>query len=184
MKKSLVAILMVVSMLAMFVGPVAAAPLGTERSVTLVSVVYVAGKGPVFTFEVSGDFSNEELNGDLFVVGGEHFPLYCSQIDATTVKCVVSKKAAGKNVTFSWGGFQFSASVPPAIEYCYSVFDYDKSNTWKSYGENCQEWPAQYGDAIPWYNPDFGDNLPHIFMPDLVCVGLYGDAYYYPACPF
>jgi hypothetical protein len=145
--------------------------------------VYVEGKGPVFTFEVSGDFSKEELNGALYVEGGDYFPLYCLQIDSVTVKCIVSKKAAGQHVTLAWGGFKFSASVPPAPEYCYSVYDYDLSFMWKSYGENCQEKPAQYGDVLPWYNPDWSDELDHIFLPELACVGLYGDAYYLGMCP-
>jgi len=183
MKKHLFTLLLVLSMLVTFVGTAAAAPSSASGTATLVSVIYVAGKGPVFTFEVTGKFSNADLNGALHVVGGADFNLYCSQIDSSTVKCTVSKKAAGMDVTLSWGGFQFSATVPVASEFCYTVYDYDINNVWKSYGQNCQEKPAQYGDAIPWYNPDFGDNLDHIFLPDLSCVGLYGDAYYYPYCP-
>lgn len=190
MKKSLVAIVMVVSMLAMFVGPVAAAPLSAGTA-TLVSVVYVAGKGPVFTFEVSGEFSNEELNGALYVEGGDYFPLYCSQIDPVTVKCTVSKKAAGKNVTLSWAGLKFAALIPPAPEYCYNVYDWslNASNTWVNYGSYCQDESANYGDFVEWFNPGWGGSFEYEFLPEspdaLTCTFpiISEDAYYYPLCP-
>jgi len=191
MKKSVLVVLLVLSMLTVFTRPVAAAP-RSAGTATLVSVVYVAGKGPVFTFEVSGSFSNEELNGDLFAVDGNHFPLYCSQIDSVTVKCTVSKKAAGKNVTLSWGGFKFSASVPVAQEFCYNIYDWslDGSNTWVNYGSKCQERPANYGDVIEWYNQDWGGTFLYEFLPEspdvLTCSfpSVYEDAYYFPFCPF
>lgn len=191
MKKSLFTIFVVLAMLAMFVGTVSAAPLAAGTA-TLVSVVYVAGKGPVFTFEVSGEFSNAELNGALQVVGGASYNLYCTQIDKTTVKCTVSKKAAGKDVTLTWGGFKFSAFVPIAPEFCYNVYDWslDGSNTWVNYGSNCQERPANYGDVIEWYNQDWGETFPYEFLPEspdaLTCLfpPVYEDAYYYPSCPF
>jgi hypothetical protein len=193
MKKSLLTVLMVLSMLAMFVGPVAAAPLSAGTA-TLVSVIYVPGKGPVFTFEVSGEFSNAELNGALQVVGGASYKLYCTQIDKTTVKCTVSKKAAGQNVTLTWGGFQFSTFVPAAREktqFCYDVYDWslDASYTWVNYGSYCQENPANYGDVIEWYNPAYDFTYPYEFLPEspteLGCIlsPTSGDAYYYPFCP-
>ena len=182
MRKSLMALVVVFSMLVTFVGTAAAAPL-TSGTTTLVSVEYIPGKGPVFTFSVNGEFSNSELNGSLHIEGGEDFDLHCSQVDSNTVKCTVSKKAAGKNVVLSWGGATFWTSVPVAPEYCYNVYDYDKSLTWKNYGTNCQEKAAQYGDSILWHNPDFNDNLSHIFLKDLPCAKLQGDAYYFPKCP-
>jgi len=182
MKKSLLVIMMVLSMLAMFAGPVSAAPLASGVA-TLVSVEYVPGKGPVFTFAITGEFTKAELKGALHVDGGDDFDLYCIQVDSSTVTCTVSKKAAGKNVSLTWGGAKFWTSVPAVSEYCYSVYDYDLSDSWKNYGENCQERPAQYGDTILWHNPDWGDTLNHIFLPELPCAGISGDAYYFPFCP-
>jgi hypothetical protein len=182
MKKHLFTLLLVVSMLATFVGTAAAAPLASGTA-ELVGVVYVPGKGPVYTFQVSGNFSKEELTGWMHVDGEGDYALHCWQEDAVTVKCSSDKVVSNVKVVLSWGGSKFWTTAPVAKYYCYGVWDYDKSNTWKNYGENCQEKPAQYGDVISWYNPDFGDNLDHIFLPDLACVGLYGDAYYYPYCP-
>jgi hypothetical protein len=182
MKKQLIAVMLVISMLTMFVGTVAAAPVASGRA-TLVGVEYVPGKGPVFTFAVSGEFTSADLKGSLHVEGGDDFDLYCARVEASTVTCTVSKKAAGKNVILSWGGSTFWASVPTAPEYCYHVYDYDLSNAWKDYGTNCQGRPAHYGDVIPWYNPDWGDTLDHYFLPDLSCAGISEDAYYFPDCP-
>ena len=185
MRKALVIVIVVLAMLAMFVGTVAAAPLAAGTA-TLVSVEY-AGGTPVFIFSVSGEFSNAELKGSVHIEGGEDIDLYCTQLDSSTVRCATSRAAAGKNVVIFWNGQTFWASVPAAkvasASFCYDVYDYDLSYTWQNFGTHCQEQPAQYGDAIPWYNPDWGDNLEHIFMPELACAGLYGDAYYAPFCP-
>src|SRR5574341_2181620 len=161
MKKQLFTILLVVTMLAMFTGTVAAA-----GSATLVSVIYVPGKGPVYTFEVSGKYSKAEREGILQVNGGGSFDLHCSQIDSTTVKCVSSKKAAGQNVTLSWGGSRFSASVPVAPgAFCYGIWDWEYSltpTTWVNYGTYCQPRAAHYGDAIDWYNEVYGATFTYV----------------------
>src|SRR5262245_61835193 len=142
MKKQLIVIIIILSMLAAFTGTAAAAPLASG-SATLISVVFVPGKGPVFTFQVSGHYSNADLKGALHVVGGADYPLYCEQIDSVTVICTVSKQAAGKEVVLSWGGSTFWAFVPKApaprdtpstvpTQYCYSIWDYQEftNNEW------------------------------------------------------
>jgi len=182
MKKNLLVVFVVLSMLMAFAGTAAAAP-ASAGTATLVSVVYVPGKGPVFTFEVSGEFSKADLKGSVHVEGGEDFDLHCSQVDATTVVCTTSKKAAGGNVAVTFGGSTFWTSVPEApSQYCYNVYDYDLDDVWQSYGTHCQDTPAQYGDEIPWYNPDWDDYYDAVFMSEHVCAGIVEDAYYYPFC--
>lgn len=200
MKKQLIVIIIVLAMLAAFTGTAAAAPLASG-SATLVSVVFVPGKGPVFTFEVSGEFSKSDLEGFVQVDGGGQFGLYCTQVDAHTVTCTTSKKAAGQNVTLSWGGAIFWASVPvakdPAPPYCYSIWDWWEftNNEWTDFGPYCQDTPAQAGDDITYtvVNPNDPNQTYEgwaIFFEDDVSseceetVPYYGPAYYYPFCPF
>jgi len=192
MKKLIMVMIVVLSMLVMFVGTVSAAPL-TSGTATLISVDYIPGKGPVFTFQVSGHFSNADLKGALHVEGGADFDLYCTQVDSSMVKCTVSKNAAGKRVSLSWGGSTFWTSVPnaPAAS-CYNVYDWNTPapyTTWVNYGTVCQERPAQYGDVIGWYNPGWGATFPYEYLPqspdDPSCTTapISGDAYYFPICP-
>ncbi len=165
MKKYLVAILVVLSMMVMFTGTVAAAPLASG-SATLVSVIYVPGKGPVFTFHMSGHFSKSDLKGALHVVRGADFPLYCQQIDSDTVTCTASKKAGGKNVTLSWGDSTFWTHVPEAPAststsastiYCNNIYDWEpvaSPTSWVAFDQYCSDELAGYGDTlINWNNP-------------------------------
>ena len=101
MKKYLLTIVIVLSMLVMIVGTAAAAPQAAGTA-SLVSVEYVPGKGPVFTFSVEGKFSKAELKGSVQAPAGD-FGLHCSQ-SGDTVRCTTSKKVAGQNVVVSWGG--------------------------------------------------------------------------------
>ena len=181
MKKKLFIVLLVLSMLMAFAGTAYAAPLA-EGTATLVSAEY-GQSGSVFIFSVTGKFSKAELTGTLQVDGGDDYPLYCSQLDEFTVRCLSSEKVGGQNVVLAWGGFVFWASVPaapPPPEYCYNVYDFDLNLNWKSYGTHCQDTPAQYGDTIPWYNPDWDDYYDAIFAPfGPICSGIFEDAYYY-----
>ena len=92
--------LVVLSMSLMLVCTAAAAPQGAGTA-TLVSVQYVPGKGPVFTFSVSGKFSKANLKGLLHVEVGADYDLYCTQVDKSTVKCSASAQISGVNVSFS-----------------------------------------------------------------------------------
>jgi hypothetical protein len=191
MKKQLIVIVIVLAMLAAFTGTAVAAPLASG-SATLVSVVFVPGKGPVYTFEVSGKYSKADLEGILQVQGGVSFDLHCAQVDSSTVKCTSSKKAAGKNVTLSWGGAVFSASVPVApAESCYGIWDWEYAippTTWVNYGNHCQLRPAHEGDSIDWYNPVWDDTFTYVLMegsPDCNFLALQSQderAFYFPFC--
>lgn len=170
--------------------PVAAAPLSSNKTARLVSVVYVRNKGPVFTFAVNGKFSRAQLKGTLHVEGGADYRLHCTQVDKTTVKCSVSQKVSGVNVTLSWGGFTFWAyapEAPPGPKYCYSIYDWEDNppTVWVVYGTYCQNDPAEYGDLLHWNNPNWGPST-YEFMPQSpassFCNTVYEDAYYYQKC--
>ncbi len=193
MKKYPVTILVLLSMLVIHVGVVSAAP-AASGTITLVGVEYVPGKGPVFTFNVSGNFSKGKLKGTLHVEGGADYDLHCTQVDEDTVKCNASQKVAGANVSVTWGGSTFWAYVPEAppasTEYCYSVYDWNFPGPyveWVNFGTYCQDTPATYGDVITWYNPGWNDTFDYEFLPESPnpqCSFHHsGDAYYYPLCP-
>jgi hypothetical protein len=182
MKKTLYVLLFVTAMLISLVGTASAAPM-KSGTVTLAGVDYVPGKGPVFTFNVSGHFSKSELKGSLQVSGGADFDLHCTQVDDTTVKCTTSKKVAGANVMVTWGGSTFWTSVPgapDATEYCYNIYDYDFNDVWQSFGTYCQESEAEYGDMITWFNPYYNHSYDYEFWwegPE--GTDIIEDAYYY-----
>jgi len=191
MKKNLSIPLITLSLLAALVS-VAAAPLAGTAA--LVGVDYIAHKGPVFTFAVTGKFSKAQLKGSLHVVGGADYTLHCTQVDKSTVKCNASQKVSGVNVVGAWGGFKFWTYVPaaPSARYCYSIYDWSDTPqdgappvNWVNYGTHCQDSPAGYGDSIWWNNPTWGPSN-YEFLPEspasTYCVAQVGDGYYFPIC--
>lgn len=132
---------------------------------------------PTFVFRVTGEFSPSELeSGFVQVEGGEVYPLYCAQVDATTVVCHTSKVASGHAVIVGFGGAKFWDFVPESAPrapvgsaYCYNVYDWDAdeggATQWFDWGDYCQDTPAQVGDGILWDNPSFGIE-PYIFGMD------------------
>lgn len=184
MKQRFSIVLVVLSLLVALVG-VAAAPMA-GRSVRLVGVQFVPQKGPVFTFEVSGNFSRSALKGTVHVQGGGNYPLYCTKVDDTTVKCNTSQKVGAENVSVTFGGSTFWTYVPGApapVEYCYFIYDMDTEYVWKTYGGHCQDKPVKYHDMVTYYNADWGFEEEVYFLPEgPICSGITGDAYYYPLC--
>ena len=156
--------------------------------IQLVDVQYVRNKGPVFTFEVNGNFSRSALKGIVNVEGGGSYPLYCTQVDDTTVKCNTSQKVGAVDVSVTFGGATFWTYVPgaPGPQYCYNIYDWDIDlifSDWKSYGMYCQNSPAEYGDLINWYNPSYEMNFDYEFMPQgPACSGIIENAYYFQWC--
>src|SRR5687767_15800613 len=112
MKKYFITILVLLSMLIIQVGIVGAAPMASG-TVSLVSVSH-GFKGPIFTFEVSGDFSKKELKGAVHVQGGADYGLHCGQVDDSTVTCTTSDKVSAVNVSVTFGGSTFWVFVPSA----------------------------------------------------------------------
>jgi len=194
MKKNLLVVFVVLSMLMMFAGTAAAAP-SSDGTATLVSAEN-GPSGAVFIFSVTGEFSKSQLNGTAQVEGGDGYGLHCSQVDDSTVRCLTSEKVGGKNVKLSWGGLVFWTDVPEApsapTQYCYDVYDWNADGPpyveWVNFGTYCQDSPANYGDFITWYNPGWDDTYDYEFLPespDAEWCSFYqpGDAYYYPSCP-
>jgi len=193
MKKFLITVLVALAMLAMFVGTVSAAPMASGVA-TLVSVEYLSS-GPVFTFSVNGEFSKADLKGSLHIENGNDLDLYCTQIDASTVKCFPSKEVGGKKVTIFWGGETFWATVPaaPPSNYCYSIWDWKDftNNEWANLGTHCQNNPANEHDRVTYTVPDPSgsyDESVQFYKEDVsgYCpspVPYDGPAYYHPYCP-
>jgi len=191
MKKYLIAILVVLTMFVAQVGIVAAAPMA-EGTVTLAGVQYVAGKGPVFTFNVNGKFSKADLKGSLHVENGADYTLHCTQVDEDTVTCNVSQKVSGVNAVVTWGGSTFwvyvpeapTVSTPAQTEYCYSIWDYWEftDGEWADFGPHCQDAPANEGDEITYTVPDPGGSFEawvEFFSTPPGCAPSNGSAYYY-----
>lgn len=190
MKKRFFVICLALAMLAMFTSTVFAAP-SAGSALSLVSAT--AGlNGTVFFFKVSGEFSGAHLKGSTHVEGGEDYGLDCRQVDGETVRCTASRNVQG-NVTVMFGGSVFWTYIALFTQYCYSVFDWDITITyWQYIGNNCQGFPAEYGDVIEdYYNAYWDEDYDYEFMPNspdtLVNCGLSlpprsGDAFYYPDC--
>ncbi len=191
MKRFFVSVLVLAAMLAVTTGTAFAG-----SALELVEVQNSDG-GVTFIFRVTGEFSQDELNsGFVQVEGGDDFPLYCAQQDATRVVCHTSKKAGGSNVVVGFGGARFWTDVPGASHtpYCYNVFStysYDAGTgfythlpAWQNAGALCQDEPgvffdhayfAPLDDYVAFYDYDIssfcGGAVPYE-----------GPAYYYPAC--
>jgi len=177
----------------MLVGTAAAAPKAAGAA-TLVSVQYVPGKGPVFTFSVSGKFSKADLKGSLHVEGGADYNLHCTKVDESTVKCSASGKISGVNVSLTWGGSKYWAFVPEApAPFCYSIWDWWEFTDyeWTDFGPHCQETPAHQWDELTYTVPDPNGSYEGWVVFYAVDVSDYcpspvlysGPAYYYPGCP-
>lgn len=196
MKHRISIVLTVCSLLFALVS-VAAAPMRSGSAV-LAGVDYVLGKGPVFTFHVSGDFSKSDLKGGtVHVNGGGSYDLHCVRVDDSTVKCTAPKAVAGQDVSVTWGGSTAWTHVPPAQEaaqqqYCYDIYDWvvdpdAETLVWDKVSTYCQTTPAKYGDTITWYNPFWNDEDEYDFLPENpdkeTCTDYHaGDAYYYWTC--
>ncbi|WKZ48195.1 MAG: hypothetical protein QY306_02365 [Anaerolineales bacterium] len=169
-------------------GVVSAAP-SAASAPTLISAEAIK-PGTVFLFQVSGKLAKSQLNGSVHVVNGEDYDLYCSQVDAETVRCTTPRMVQG-NVVVTFNGFLFWTFVRPRssepTEYCYGVYDWDveTATSWAYVGDNCQSDPATYGDVIQYYNPDWDDTYDYEFMPSSPACSFTrpGDAYYYNDCP-
>lgn len=190
MKKKLLGALLVLAMLAAFTGTVSAAPLAGS-AVELLSA-RAGMNGTVFQFRVSGEFSRAELQGRAVVQGGESYSLDCRQIDDETVRCTTSLKVQG-NVTVTFGGSTFWTFIKPFTKYCYNIVDWNfadplPSDHWVVAGNHCQSYPAQEGQMISFFNPDWSGTYDYFFLlnsPD-PCGRTFPpsgeDAFYYTGC--
>jgi hypothetical protein len=180
MKKQLLIVLVLLSLVTALVG-VAAAPM-RGGTATLLGVGFVRGR-VVFTFKVTGDYSAEDLVGRM-VVDGQSYKLQCRKVNFETVKCTSTQKAQNNEEILYWGGAAYTAEVHDASDasFCYGVFDWNPEGGWKDYGPHCQDGPAQYEDSLLWDNPDWGTTTYWFEPYGPACSGLSGDAYYYDEC--
>lgn len=145
------------------------------------------GGGPTFTFRVTGEFSQNELNnGTVKAKGSETISLSCTQIDPVTVVCHAAKTVSGQEVVINFGGTKFWAGVPqPSLGngngdgnegYCYEVYGVeflDKPNLpvgWDPQDQYCQGTSATQGDEIDLYTPSWGTTEPYVFWENGVYV--------------
>lgn len=183
MKKILVSVLVLLSMLMMFVGTVAAAP---QMGVTFQGGTWT-GHGVNFKFKVDESIDNGNLSATVTWEGGGA-NMTCVQ-KGDIVTCTGPKTAADKNIVVSFKGLSYSTYVK-SHSFCYGVYDWplDSSTGWVNYGSYCQDTAPNYGDWIFWYNADWDATFPYEFMPEspTPCIfdPEYGDAYYYPGCPY
>ncbi len=131
------------------------------------------GAGVTFIFRVTGEFSQDELNsGFVQVEGGDDYPLYCAQQDATRVVCHTSNKAGESNVVVGFGGAKFWTYVPEEsapTQYCYTVYDESvptPSTYWQVQGKYCQDQPAKDGAGIRFFSPFWGNTYQYYFLPN------------------
>lgn len=186
MKKVIFTMLVLLSMLALLTGTVAAAPLA-DGVLTLVEVRNDGGGGVIFVFNFSGDFSRSQLKGGTVNVNGESFNLSCSQVSGETIQCTTTRKVGGQNVVVNLAGFIFWAFVPAArgasgpTQYCYGVYDlYFDPDTetwyWDQFDTNCQDAPANVGDTLD-SGQEFMEDSPFCYVDPL------SDDAYYGECP-
>lgn len=119
MRKRLLIILAVISILATLFG-VAAAPIAKEekRGVKLISVGYYFEKGVVFNFKLTGDFQDKELKGSL-KVDGKTIKVYCKRKEdsektsnALCVAASITSRMAGKQGVIMFAGSNFAVTIP------------------------------------------------------------------------
>lgn len=182
MKKHLVTAFVVLSMMAMLVGTVGAAP--KAAGTTFLGAIYTTG-GATFTFTVDESLSRRELRATVLWDGGS-VGITCSQ-DGNTVTCSAPRSVVDKNITISFQGMNFATYVKSQA-FCYGVYDWNNPGpytNWVNYGTYCQDDGPSYGDVITWDNPVFGPSgyeflpsSPTCFTEDII-----GNSYYY-GCPF
>jgi hypothetical protein len=183
MKKALLfvfAVFTVLTMLFVAITPVAAK--GGEKSITLVSALYIRGKGIVFKFKVVGEFKG--FSGQAFA-GGQKFALDCKLNDAGDLACLAEsgmKKFIGQTVSANVNGYTGSVRLRNS-RYCYPVYDWvpgldplgpspiDPAQ-WTAFTSFCQNDPAESNDLALLPNPAYPQEpfWYYYYQPDLsVC---------------
>jgi hypothetical protein len=116
MKKRLVRIFMLISVLAML--GIAAAPF-EARSIRLLESRFVPGKGVVFLFETTGTYTNSELASAFSYGGGQSLDVYCKvKNGANQISCMVKlvNEYANQEIMVSLVGQGFWVNVPERSE--------------------------------------------------------------------
>lgn len=161
-----------VLMAAMMVFSLPAAPAAAAgtKSIKLVAVHFIGGKGIVFVFDVKGKFDSFKGSVNFQNVS---YPLSCKFRDDGKLSCTIpgGAKMAGKTVFGSLNGFSFSARVPYKT-YCSPIYDLDLNGSgidntgWEQAGTYCQETEPNVGDEIYWYNPEWQNYYWYVYAND------------------
>jgi hypothetical protein len=124
MKKNVLFILVILSILASMLGT-AAAPMADSakakiESVSLIQATFMKEKGMIFKFQVVGTFTEKDLKGTL-LVKGKSIKLRCRyQTSIDIVQCTApggtATSFAGKSAVVSLNGFNFWVQVPAKKE--------------------------------------------------------------------
>ncbi|MCX6067683.1 MAG: hypothetical protein NT121_18325 [Chloroflexi bacterium] len=112
MKKSLLTIVVLISILSVLF---ATAGTSSYRRVNLVSTKYVAGKGVVLIFNVSGKFTTAELLGGSISINHVTYGLHCHEKDDSHIICELPGKLNqfhGVKATGSLAGYGFTTTIP------------------------------------------------------------------------
>ena len=193
MKKFLFTLFTLLVLLTIGTSAVFAAPLKGNGYLILFEVRNDSGGGVIFLFEVVGEFTKKELRNGFVYEGDNKYTMHCN-LDGDILACTTSRATAGDYVNIYLNGFSFYARVPetgPAesavpTEYCYGVYDafWDDGYAWEQFATHCQDAPANLGDDINVYNPEYQDSYDYFFMNGSpACFDPIFIQAYYPTCP-
>lgn len=149
------------------VGPVLAKD-GKAKSIAFVDVGFVAYRGFVFKFKVTGDFKAKDLTG-FITYSGNRYALHCANNSTGDLSCLADSgvgKLVGKSVSGVLAGITFTAVIPARIYpriYCYGIFDYSPDlSTWNVIGQHCKA-GAAIDPSINYYNPAWGETYTYYY---------------------
>ncbi len=165
MKKGLQQILLTIAIILATVSPAYAAG---ERSLSLLSIYFIQGKGVVFTFTEQGRFKASELSGYTWIDGQKFLlscrynahgdvkctaqPLSCNDNNPGDEKCTTPQslfRYVGQLATGSVAGFPFSGIIRdlPNPRYCPKVWE-KSGNGWVATTGLCNTRQPVNGDWI------------------------------------
>ena len=170
--RKIVSILLLLILALVFLG---VSPVRAEgmRSLNLLGISFIRGKGVVFTFKPRGEFKPSELIGEVRI-GAQTFPLTCRLNDFGRVKCVADQslvKYIGQTATGMVAGFPFSgrirAQIGGSASYCITVWYLNGSSDQVCSDRSPQagDWVLLPDDSIAYYDPN-GPKGPG-FYPEL-----------------
>ncbi len=131
MQKKLWPVLSLLLLAALFATTATPALAAKEKSVTLLDIRFVLGKGIVFIFELDGEFKEKDLQGYVRVAYND-YPLSCSLKENNQVKCMSDKVGIGnfegQSAAIYFAGFAFSGIIPgkpwyPCSSYEFTIWD-------------------------------------------------------------
>lgn len=187
MKKALITLVIILSLLVLTTGTVFAAPLADDGYLELLEVRNDVNGGVIFIFNVVGEFSQSDFAGSFLTFGDDNrLPVGCN-LEDSILKCTTSRAAGGQYVILNIGGFIFWTYVPDRqeeapdtipdtiIEYCYPVLDLNEGDEWEQFDTHCQDTPANYGDTLIYFS-----EVIFKFMSDspICTASRSGDAFY------